>query len=62
MKAAPEPFALQSGVVTQLTVWRATIDVDGTLVHVGRHHPAAKAYDSIGETRKVGSVGSADAE
>jgi uncharacterized protein (TIGR03067 family) len=55
-KAAPEPLVLQSGVVTQLTVWRATIDVDGTLVHVGRHHPAAKAYDSNGELMAKGSA------
>jgi uncharacterized protein (TIGR03067 family) len=55
-KAAPEPLALQSGVVTALTVWRATIDVDGAPVHVGRHHPAAKAYGVNGELMAKGSA------
>ena len=44
-----KPLAFQTGVVKEITVWRATIDLeDGTQVHVGRHYGKAPAYDING--------------
>jgi hypothetical protein len=58
IKAAPVPKArdLQTGVVTAVTKWRVEIDVAGTPVYIGRHHPSAKAYDTNGALLPKGSA------
>jgi len=45
---APTALSLQTGVVAAVTKWRVAIDIGGTPVYVGRHHPGAKAYDVNG--------------